>query len=271
MKHVIGCTTRPYTSLALAEACRHIADAGFSDVAVFPHEGGVPVRSETAAHQVKECRNQAVDAGLAPSMVMAKAGLNRGLEAAVDDYKRLIDNTRELGATWLLECGTSKSDQYEDFVTLMRCAAPHAADAGVTITLKPHGGIALTGRELSGLCRKVDHPAFTVCYDPGNIIYYTVGEQRPEADVSDTASDVTTFIIKDCRVQNGQANVMVTPGQGLVDFEDVLGQLVGAGFDGPLYLECVGGQMLDEINDDVRRSREFIQKILARIYESKTR
>ena len=38
------------------------------------------------------------------------------------------------------------------------------------------------------------------------------------------------------------ASVMVTAGDGLVEFHAVLSGLVGGGFDGPLYVECVGSE-----------------------------
>ena len=77
------------------------------------------------------------------------------------------------------------------------------------------------------------------------------------------ASRVTTAIIKDCVVENGKPDVMVTPGDGLVDFEKVLGRLVAGGFDGPLYVECVGGTTLDEINQNVGATLRFVGDILA--------
>ena len=41
-------------------------------------------------------------------------------------------------------------------------------------------------------------------------------------------------------MKDGKADVMVNAGDGLVDFRDVLSQLRGSGFSGPLYVECVG-------------------------------
>jgi sugar phosphate isomerase/epimerase len=56
---------------------------------------------------------------------------------------------------------------------------------------------------------------------------------------------------------------MVTPGEGLVDFEKVLGGLVVGGFDGPLYVECVGGKTVDEIDRNVKSTLKFVSDILA--------
>ena len=264
MKHVIGCTTRPYNTLALAEAFGRIAAAGYSDVAVFNMEGRMAVRSDSTPDEVATVRKAATDAGLNPSMLLGTAQLALGPEAALDDYRRLIDNAAALGAAWLLDVGTSDERQYAEYYELMRRAAPHAADAGVNVTLKPHGGITLTAEDLVKASDEVGHPAFGICYDPGNIIYYTKGGRRPETDVAVVAPKVTTAIIKDCTVTDGEPDVMVTPGEGLVDFQTVIDALIAGGFTGPFYVECVGGQSPEEIDANVRATLRFVCDVLGK-------
>ena len=259
MKWIIGCTTRSYSSLTFADACRHIAAAGYTDVALFGNTG---VTSQSSREAVLAAQRTAEEAGLAPSMLLARAQIERGLGEAVANYRRLIDNAALLGAAWLLDLGTSHTELRQDYVALMRRVAPHAAQAGIGISLKPHGGITLTTADLIALHRQVDHPAFGICYDPGNILYYTRGEERPEMHVAKVAPLVTTFIIKDCALQDGTPDVMITPGEGLVDFPAILSTLVEGSFRGPLYLECVGGEILDEIDCNVRRTLEFVRHAL---------
>ena len=263
MKHTIGCTTRPYGSLTFSEACEHIAAAGYTDVAVFANAGQIPVQADSTDMEITEAREAAAAAGLTPSMLIGGTKLNLGLAAAIDDYKRLIDNAAALGTKWLLDCGTGNEAHYADYFELMRQAAPHATEMGVNITMKPHGGISLTVQDLIDADEKVNHPAFGICYDPGNIIYYTKGELRPETDVAIAAPKVTTTIIKDCVVEDGVPDVMVTPGEGLVDFETVLNGLVSGGFEGPLYVECVGGNTVDEINRNTQTTLKLVTDILA--------
>ena len=262
MAHTIGCTTRPYGLLTFPKACEHIAAAGYTDVAVFANAGQVPVRADSTDAEIAETRKAAAAVGLAPSMLIGSTKLNLGLEAAVDDYKRLIDNAAALGTKWLLDCGTGNEAHYADYFELMRQAAPHAAEMGVNITMKPHGGISLTVQDLLDANDKVNHPAFGICYDPGNIIYYTKGGLRPETDIGTVAPKVTTTIIKDCVVENGVPDVMVTPGEGLVDFETVLNGLVNGGFDGPLYVECVDGETVDEVDSNTKAALKLVSDIL---------
>lgn len=264
MKLTIGCTTRPYSAWSFAEACEHIAAAGYTDVAVFANQGKISVQSDSTAEEIAATRKAAADAGVSPSMVIGGPKLNLGLDEAVDDFKKLIDNVAGLGAEWLLNGGTGEGNA-EIYFEVMRRAAPHAESSGIGITLKPHAGITLTMDDLVEACEKVNHPAFGISFDPGNIIYYTKGELRPEPEIAKVAPTVTTGIIKDCVVVDGKPDVMVTPGEGLVDFEKVLGGLVRGGFTGPLYVECVAGKELAEINKNVKSTLKFVSSILAKL------
>ena len=60
---------------------------------------------------------------------------------------------------------------------------PHAEECGVKVVLKPHGGITLNVDDLLKAHDRVDNPSFGICYDPGNIVYYTKGQLRPEMDI----------------------------------------------------------------------------------------
>ena len=70
MEHTLGCTTRPYASVSFAEACEHIAEAGYSDVAVFANEGAVAVNSNSSRQDVENTRRVAENTGLSPSLLI---------------------------------------------------------------------------------------------------------------------------------------------------------------------------------------------------------
>ncbi len=260
MKLTVGCTTRPFANVPFAEACHRIAAAGYSDVAVF-----TAVTPDSTREQVLAARQAALAEGLKPSLVLAHARLELGVEGAVAQYKRLIDKAALLGASWLLDLGSDKAELYDSYVSVMQQAATYAERLGLKISVKPHGGITLTAEDLLALIKRVNRPAFGVCYDPGNIIYYTKGARRPEQDIDKVAPLVTVGIIKDCIVKDDKPDVMITPGEGWVDFEAVFKGLVGGGFRGPLYLECVGGATADEIDRNVWRTREFVTDILEKL------
>jgi len=260
MKLTIGCTTRPFGSAPFAEACQRIASAGYTDVAVF-----TAVKAESTREEVLAARQAALDAGLKPSLVLAHARLELGVDGAVAEYRRLIDNAALLGASWLLDLGSDKAELYDSYVAVMQQGATYAERLGLQISVKPHGGITLTADDLLALIKRVDRPAFGICYDPGNIIYYTKGARRPEMDIDRVAPLVTVGIIKDCIVVDDKPDVMITPGEGWVNFEAVFKGLLGGGFSGPLYLECVGGSTAEEIDRNVLRTRQYIEAILEKL------
>ena len=73
---------------------------------------------------------------------------------------------------------------------------------------------------------------------------------------------VTTFIVKDCVVDDDQADVMVTPGDGLVDFPLVLAKLRASAYDGPSYVECVaGGEDTDAVERNLAYTAGYIKGI----------
>ena len=144
--------------------------------------------------------------------------------------------------------------------------AEHAETLNLGISLKPHGGISLTAKELIDLYHQVNHPAFAVSYDPGNIIHYTRGEVRPEQEVDDIAKYTSTAIIKDCALDaENNPNVQTTAGDGEVDFHRILSGLTGGGFTGPLYVECVGSKTPEGIDRDLAFTLGYIRGILSSI------
>ncbi len=264
MKWVIGSTTRPYNALSFAEACERIARAGYADVAVFAHNRVMPVDADSSAAEVADAKKAAAHAGLHPSMLLGQARLDRGVEGAVTAYKHLLNNAAELGAQWVLELGTSKEAHYGIYPEVMRRAAEHAETVGVGISLKPHGGISLTAKELIDLYHRVDRPAFAVSYDPGNIIHYTRGDVRPEREVDEIAPYTSTAIVKDCALDaENNPDVNTTAGDGEVDFHRILSGLTRGGFTGPLYVECVGSKDHEGIDRDLAFTLGYIKGILS--------
>ena len=263
MNLTLGATTRPWHTLSYLEACKHIAATGYSDVAMYSHEGRVPINSETTPDEARAVADTARQAGLVPSMLISGVKLDVSVDESVADYCRLIDATAAAGIPWLMNGGTEAPDTYDRFREIMRQCAPYAQDRGVALAMKPHGGIGLTGKMMTETFELVGHPNFSICYDPGNIIYYTKGEHRPETDVADVAAHVSMCIIKDCIVEDDKPDVWILPGDGWVDFASVLRQLVEAGFTGPLYVECLGGTETEDINDRARRTHAFIADIVA--------
>jgi len=259
----LGATTRPWHDISFEDACAAIADAGYTDLAIFANKGEHPLNAKSTPSDVDRVKRVAAQTGLSPSMLLAGPRLSGDMAEAVAEYKGLVDICVEAGVKYLMECGVSDESLYERYYQTMMEVAPYAAEQGIEVQLKPHGGISLTGADLKKAHERVDSPGYTICYDPVNIIYYTKGENRPETDVHDVEGIVTTCIIKDCTVDDGKPEVWLMPGEGLVDFPDVLGSLIKGGFDGPFYVECLGGDNHAEINARAKKVHAWLGELLA--------
>lgn len=263
MKWTLGATTRPWHAFSLDVACRSIAEAGYTDVAIYANEGKIALTSASTDAEIEATVATVRKHGLKASMLLGGPDLGGDAEKATADYRRLVDVAAKAGIRYLMGGGTDNPATYDRFFEMSRQVASYAETKGVELQLKPHGGIGLTGKGLRESCERVGSPAFTICYDPGNIIYYTQGDVRPEPDVADVAHCVTTCIIKDCVVVDGKPDVWIQPGTGLVDFESVLGTLAKAGFAGPLYVECLGGSELADINRRAKETHDWLKALLS--------
>ena len=67
--------------------------------------------------------------------------------------------------------------------------------------------------------------------------------------------------IKD-EIGGKHGEVMITPGTGLVDFPRIFEILGDVGFSGPIWVECVGGKSVGEINEEARKARELVEGLL---------
>jgi len=262
MELTLGATTRPWNQWSFVEACKAIARCGYTEVAPFAHNKQVPLRADSTAEEIAAVRETVQACGLEPSLLITRTQLQLPFPEAVADYCRVIDVAAAAGVTWAMNCGCANEDQYQAFNELFRQCAPYAEERGVKLVMKPHGGNGLTGKMMREVVEAVDHPNFSVCFDPGNLLFYTQGERTPEEEVHDIKDRVGVCLIKDCVVKAGKPDVQVLPGQGLVNFGAVLGALVDAGFNGPLYVECVGGTEWDDINDRARRTHEFVAELV---------
>lgn len=259
----LGATTRPWHKWTLEQACKSISDSGYKEVSIYSNAGKIPVCSESSLEEVSETIKIVNKYNLTPVMLLGSPKLELSVDQAIDDFNKLIDVSSKLRVKWLMNGGTEDPKLYDKYIEIMRKCSEHAWNKGIQILLKPHGGIGLTGQMLADVVEKVDNPAFRICYDPGNIIYYTKGDVRPETDVDEVAQYVAFCIIKDCIItEDGTPDVWIMPGEGLVDFPTVLRKLIDAGFSGPLHVECLGGSELDDINSRARNTKRWLEDLI---------
>lgn len=260
----LGCATRPYQALTLPHACEHIAAAGFTEVALFYNQtqdgAAIAVTADSTAQQIAAARQACDAAGLLPSLLLAGdwqvAG---GQAAALDRYRRLIENTQQLGASMLLDFGCENADLLPDYIALMQAIEPMARAASITICIKPHGGISTQPLHLIALKQILTSDVFMLSFDPGNLLYYSKGQIQPEDYIDALARYCANFIVKDYLLTPTGPSVAITPGEGEVDFPSLIRSLHAHQFHGPLYLELVAGATLAEIDRNVRSARQQMQ------------
>ncbi len=196
--------------------------------------------------------------------------VQQSLAAGIEGMKRLIDNCVAAGAQSLLMGGMGEQDLQERYYRAIAECCDYAAERKLTITVKPHGGLNATGKQCRQCIESVGHPNFSLWYDPGNIYYYSQGALDPVTDAADVDGLVREGMsIKDFRfvTQDDKQvpDVMVTPGQGMVDFSAVLKRLKAGGFQrGALVIEtlALGAGTLPEILTQARQAREFVESLV---------
>src|SRR5207249_6076938 len=97
--------------------------------------------------------------------------------APVDDLvaraREQIGTVKSLGGRFLWTAsGPTEQKAWERQLQLMTAVAEHAHAMGMTLVMKPHGGIGGTAHGMAEAVRYMRSPGFGICYDPGNILYY---------------------------------------------------------------------------------------------------
>jgi sugar phosphate isomerase/epimerase len=180
-------------------------------------------------------------------------------DAGIKGLKRLIDNCAGCGAKNLLMGGTGDEKLYQPYYKAIAECCGYAAEKGLGISIKPHGGLNATGPQCRKAVEIVGHQNFRIWYDAGNILYYSDGKIDPVADAATVDGLVVGMCIKDYRHPK---NVLVTPGTGQVDFAAVLTRLKKGGFTGgPLIVECLEPGDLERTLAEAKKTRQFLEEL----------
>ncbi|MCD6359398.1 MAG: sugar phosphate isomerase/epimerase [Armatimonadetes bacterium] len=251
----MGCFTRPWNGYELEDWLAGTAAAGYELAGTMNLNKAPVISVGMSADEVKAVRERIETAGLKPSTVLGSFPLEGDRDESVAELRALIDNIALLGAEFLLHCGCQPGPAAERFYDVYAECCDYARERGVMLTLKPHGGITNTGADLLYALETIAHENFGIYYDPGNIVHYKGLD--PVHELLPIAEHVVAMCVKDS--EGEMVGVNILPGTGVVDFAGVFEVLLGAGFDGHLVVECLGGETLDEVNENARRTREFLE------------
>ncbi len=256
----LGCFTRPWSEHSLEDALAGIAAAGYERVGLPSLTPGGPLLpSNVTDDDIAQLDARLKSYGLIPEVAFGNPDVNLPPKKAAAQFRREMEYARSLGLRYLVLTGTDDESTYETwFRTLERSLNP-ARKLGLVLLLKPHGGLSALADDLLRAVARLPHPNFGLCYDPGNIYYYT--GRRAKDELPKVARHVRAMCIKD-EIGGKDGQVMITPGTGLVDFRRIFSILAEAGFSGPCWVECVGGRTLEEINQEAKKARVFVTRVV---------
>jgi sugar phosphate isomerase/epimerase len=259
---MIGCYTRPWAQYEYRVALDAIAEAGYKYVGLMTTKGKgnlvisvstTPDEAAQVAEEVKK-RNLKVVSVYGGDIPVAKS-----LEAGIEGLKKLIDNCAACGTMNLLMGGVGNKDLYERYYKAIAACCDYAAQKGMGISVKPHGGLNATGPQCRKTVEFVGNKNFGIWYDPGNIFYYSDGKLNPVDDAPSVNGLVMGMCVKDFKPPK---SVDVTPGTGRVDFAAVLAKLKAGGFkSGALVIECLEPGDLAHTLAEAKKTRQFLENL----------
>lgn len=272
----LGAMTIPYARWPFDRALEGIARAGLRHVGIsHGHPNGVLPETPTA-DDYRALRQRIERHRLIPELMFAR----RPTGDPAESLRRDVDAVAELGIPFLLHIPVSPAPTFsqqrigemvwfqrvEAWFRMLVPAIRRAERRGVTIVLKPHGGIAGTGEDLALIVERLGSPAVRVCYDPGNVVYYE--GVRPETDLPVVADLVRAVCIKDHRGERAVVD-FPTPGDGDVDHATIFRTLRDSGFSGPCLIERIDGlQSPEQADQELARGRVYLEKVVAEVVGS---
>jgi len=259
----IGCFNRPWGAWGYDVALDGLKAGGFKLTGlVGDHKGEVGLVTTATPEYIAALKKRIDERGLTSNIAWLKTRHDTPVADSIAGCRKLVDYAAQLGMKYLLSGGVNVEAQYDNYYATMADAAKYAADKGVSMVLKPHGGSSGASDEVLKCLNKVNHPNFKVWFDAGNIIYYT--GKDPVTELKPIAKYVTGFCAKDCAAL--KAPVMVQFGTGKVDFKAVFKVLKDAGFNGPVMIECAAPAETPElVTANAVTNRKFLENVFAQI------
>ena len=272
----IGCYTRPWGKHHWRVALDAIAKAGFKHAGLMTttsEEGRLVISVTTTLEAAQKIGEEVKKRGMdIPSVYGGGIPVTKSLEAGIEGLRKLIDNSVAAGAKSLLMGGMGNKKFYDVYYKAIAECCDYAAEKGLPITVKPHGGLNATGPQCRKCIEMVGHKNFSLWYDPGNVYHYSDGKLNPVDDAADVDGLVKVgMCIKDFQMTTEgdkiTKNVWITPGTGMVDFPAVLARLKRGGFTGGhLVLETLTrpdtDDDLDGLLKEAKKARLYLERLV---------
>jgi len=264
----IGCMTLPYARFPLQRALEGIARAGYRYVGLgTTHAESAGERTPVIAPDAPPARAREVarrcrDLGLEPVMMFAIVYVDA--PDSVPVHTRRIEQAAAAGIPFIITFGKISAGGYEAWIRNLKQLGPVARQAGVTLTIKQHGGNTATGRDCAKIIADVADGGVKMCYDAGNVLDYE--NHDPIPDIQACWRDVRSFAIKDHR--NTPKDEDCGPGLGEIDHYKLLLPVLRTGLDMPLVCENIFEPLVarpaqpEGVDALARRAREFLETVV---------
>ncbi len=263
----IACMTLPYSPFPLKRALTGIKAAGYRYVAWgtrHQESGGQPtpvMPTDAPPQKARELAKRCRDLGLEPLMMFSTIypEAEKGLEVLTNRIRQ----ASAAGVPQVLTFGHTKGGNRKVWIERFKTLAPIAADHGVMIVVKQHGGSTGTGQACAEIVREVSAPAIMVNYDAGNVMDYL--DVDPIPDIQKSAAEVRSFCIKDHR--NWPKDQDCGPGFGEIDHYRLLHPVAFTGLNMPLCCENIFAPLVprptkpEGVDALARRAREFLETV----------
>ena len=261
----MGCYTRPWDKFEYRVALDGMAEAGYKFAGLMTAKGKtwVIVNVDSTPEEVGKIAEEVKQRGLQTlSIYGGDFPVAKSLEAGIAGLKKLIDHCALCSCPNLLLGGTTDDRLFGAYYKAVAEGCDYSAEKGVGLSIKPHGGQNATGPQCRKIIEQVGHKNFRLWYDPGNIFYYSDGALDPVADSKTVDGLVVGMSVKDFKPPK---EVLLTPGKGKVDFEQVMANLRKGGFtSGPLVVECLEvAQSPEKITAEAKKTKLWLEKLCA--------
>ena len=259
----IGCYTRPWDQYDYRVALDDITEAGFRYVGLMTtkSETGIVISVRTSLEEARTVHEEVQQRGLEILSVYGGNFALHSLKAAVADLQKLVNNCAAVESKTLLLAGTSDPNAHERYYKAVAETAEYAAEKGVELVLKPHGGTNGTGTACRKTIEAVGNKNFRLWYDPGNIYFYSEGQLDPVREAAVLDGIITGMCVKDYQ---RPGSIEVTPGDGLVDFPALFHHLKKGGFTGgPLVIETLSPGDRATLRTQAQKARLYLERSAA--------
>ena len=198
---------------------------------------------------------------LHPSFIEADEGYRR---VRIDHTRRALDLCAELGAPHIttepggpFQAGAPHRSQAIDlFVESLKPLAEHAANLGVMLLVEPEPFLLVeTSDQYLEIAERVNAPSLGLNFDVGHA--YCVSEDIPRA-IAKLAPHIRHYHLED--IATSRVHHHLIPGEGAIDFAEVVQAIQRTGYDGWLTVELYPN--LADPDDAARRALAYLAPLV---------